>query len=151
MERIIEPLGRRFFWVKTTGNIVARRGEMSEGIESTKEEDFEIYIELQGYDPDAIEMTTLAPGEHKEDFERAKSWRFNPDNKKLEFLYHDPNDPEQPPVFEKPLTEQIADLVARNTELMLAVAELANVSETDKLDTQFAIAELASIITGGAA
>jgi len=40
-------------------------------------------------------------------------------------------------------------LKAQNIELMLAVAELASVSETDKMETQLAIAELASIITGG--
>lgn len=41
-----------------------------------------------------------------------------------------------------PVQEQI-------NELMLAVAELASANETDKMETQLAIAELASIMTGG--
>lgn len=47
---------------------------------------------------------------------------------------------------ETDIKDTITSLQAANTELMLAVAELANVNETDKLETQLAIAELASII-----
>ena|GEM_PF-6405365 len=55
------------------------------------------------------------------------------------------------PEPETPLHDQITQLEAQNTELMLAVAELASVSETDKMETQLAIAELASIVMGGVA
>ncbi|MNP19942.1 hypothetical protein D3C76_1124950 [compost metagenome] len=150
--RIIEPLGRRFFWVKSTGNIIAQRSEMTEGVESTKEEDFEVYIELQGYNPEAIEMTTFEYEQYKESFLSAKHWRFNPETAEIEFSYHDPNVPEpEVPVYQKPLTEQIKVLEAQNSELMLAVAELDNTNESDKMETQLAIAELASMITGGVA
>lgn len=36
-----------------------------------------------------------------------------------------------------------------NTELKLAVAELAETNESDKIDMQLALAELADLITGG--
>ncbi|WP_456288394.1 hypothetical protein M1D70_26375 [Paenibacillus sp. AK002] len=108
--KTIEPLGRRFFWVKSTGNIVAHRNEMPAGIESTKEEDFEVYIELKPYDPDAIEMTTLEHGQYSEDFKRAKDWRFNPQTGDIEFSYNDPNASEEPPVYRRPLTEEIEEL-----------------------------------------
>lgn len=123
--RKVEPLGRRFFWVKKTGNIVAQRQEMAEGIESTKEEDFEVYIELKGYDPDAIEMTTFAPGQNAEDFRQAKSWRFDPETGQIVFSYYsDPNEPApEQPKYQRPLTEQIEELkqaVAELTMLMTA-------------------------------
>lgn len=58
----VEPLGWRFFWIKKTGNIVAQSHEMPVGVESTKEEDFDVYMELKQYDPEAIEMTTFVQG-----------------------------------------------------------------------------------------
>ncbi|UYO04900.1 hypothetical protein [Paenibacillus sp. PSB04] len=112
--RDIKPLGRKFFWVKSTGNIIAQRDERIEGIESTKEEDFEIYIELQGLDRDAIEMTVFEPGQYAEDFAQAKNWRFDPETGKIVFSYPDLNDPTpQEPLSQPPLTAQISELRER--------------------------------------
>ncbi|OIB00190.1 hypothetical protein AK95_23820 [Paenibacillus sp. LC231] len=124
--KVIEPLGRRFFWVKSTGNIVAQRGEMSAGIESTKEEDFAVYVELSQYDPDAIEMTTFEPGQYAEDFKRAKEWRFNPHTGLIEFFYNDPNKPESEdsPMYQRPLTEEIINLKAADLVNKEAIALL---------------------------
>lgn len=120
----IEPLGRRFFWIKSSGNIVAQRYDMSAGVESTKEEDFAVYIELKPYDPDAIEMTTFEPGQYKEEFEKASDWRFNPETGTIEFLYLDPTDPELPPVFQPPLTAQVAELKSETAALNLAIIDV---------------------------
>ncbi|MBU5444329.1 hypothetical protein [Paenibacillus sp. MSJ-34] len=122
--REIKPLGRRFFWVRTNGSIVAQRGEMSAGIESTKEEDFAVYQQLQGLDPDAIEMTTLEPGQYAEDFAKAKGWCFDPETKQIQFLFPDPNDPEAPPVYRKPLSEELEETKSRITDLELTIAEM---------------------------
>ncbi|MBE9913366.1 hypothetical protein G8C92_04820 [Paenibacillus donghaensis] len=123
--REIKPLGRRFFWVKTTGNIVAQRGEMSAGIESTKEEDFAVYQQLQGLDPDAIEMTTFEPGQYAEDFAKAKGWYFDPETKQIQFLYPDPDDPNNPvPVPQPPLTEQLAEAKRENESLKSRVSDV---------------------------
>ncbi|CAM3992482.1 hypothetical protein PALA111701_31950 [Paenibacillus lactis] len=119
--REVKPLGRRFFWVKSTGNIVAQRNEMSLGVESTKEEDFQAYIELQSYDPQAIEMTTFEPGQHKEEFEMATDWRFNPETGEIEFLYS--GNPGEPPVYRKPLTQEVDEL---NTTMGTLLLENAN-------------------------
>lgn len=121
----IEPLGRRFFWVKSTGNIIVQRGEMSQGIESTKEEDFQVYIELKGYDQDAIEMTTFEPGQYAEDFAQAKSWRFDPETGKILFSYPDSNGPEpQEPIFQPPLTQQIAEVKTENESLINRISDV---------------------------
>lgn len=45
---------------------------------------------------------------------------------------------------------EIASLKAENLELKLAMAELAETQEADKLTTQLALAELAELIAGGA-
>jgi len=137
--KVIEPLGRRFFWVKSTGNIVAQRGEMAAGIESTKEEDFAVYVELKPYDPDAIEMTTFEPGQYAEEFATASSWRFNPDTGEIEFAYPDPNEPEAPPVFRKPLTEEIEEL--RQENILLKAQNSALTERTEFIED--VIAEMA--------
>lgn len=55
----------------------------------------------------------------------------------------------------KPLTDsqRIEELEAQNAELMFAMAELASANEQDKIETQLAIAELATLVTetGGVA
>ncbi|MFU1798700.1 hypothetical protein ACM1RC_33010 [Paenibacillus azoreducens] len=108
MNKVIGPLGHRFFWIKKTGNIVAHRFGMPAGIESTKEEDFAIYIELKPYDPEEIEMTTFEYGQYAEDFAQATSWRFDPDTGQIVFSYPDPNDPDhEQPIYQRPLTDQI--------------------------------------------
>jgi hypothetical protein len=141
------------FWRVDTGNIILERKEMNGPVfETTKEQDFETYTELKGLDPDKIEMTTFEYGQYAEDFKRASGYKFDPITKKIIIFYLDPNEPALPdPVHQTPLTEQIKELKAQNTELMLAVAELVKVNETDKIETQLAIAELANIVTGGVA
>jgi len=126
-------LGRRFFWVKSTGNIVAQRGEMPWGIESTKEEDFEVYVELKPYDPDAIEMTTFEPRQYEEEFSRAIDWRFDPDTGNIQFAYPNPDDPEEQPVYRKPLTEEVDELnVTMGTLLMESANDKATISSLEE-------------------
>ncbi|MFJ7746773.1 hypothetical protein [Peribacillus sp. NPDC097295] len=45
--------------------------------------------------------------------------------------------------------EKLLGLETQNNELKLDVIELASANETDKMETQLAIAELANIMTGG--
>ena len=53
--------------------------------------------------------------------------------------------------FDRPLTsdEELQQLKQQNSELMFAIAELASANEKDKIETQLAIAELATTLTGG--
>lgn len=44
---------------------------------------------------------------------------------------------------------EIAILKQENTQLSIALAELAQANEQDKIETQLAIAELANLVTGG--
>ncbi|ANS73716.1 hypothetical protein AWM70_03280 [Paenibacillus yonginensis] len=47
------------------------------------------------------------------------------------------------------VTNQIKELQNENTDLKLAIAELAETNESDKIDMQLALAELAELVAGG--
>jgi len=148
----VKQIGRRIYYEKTTGNVILDTGERAGNVvETSIDDDFVSYYALSERVRETIGVLELEYEQHKQDFSECSGYRVNIETKELEFSYPDPSEPEKQPVFGKPLTEQIANLELQNTELMLAVAELAGVSETDKMETQLAIAELASIITGGVA
>lgn len=53
-----------------------------------------------------------------EDFAQSNGYRVNHETLELEFSYTDPNDPEpQEPVFQPPLTQQIAEVKTENESL----------------------------------
>lgn len=49
----------------------------------------------------------------------------------------------------EPESDRLAELETENTALKLALAELAETQEADKLATQLALAELAELVAGG--
>lgn len=146
----MKEIGRKIFYDKSTGNLIVDTGERQGAVIPTSvEQDIETYKELLERNRDTFDVLELPYGAYTQDFAEASGYRVNPETKTLEFTYPDPNTPEAPPVFTKPLTEQVAELEVQNMELMLAVAELSNANETDKIETQLAIAELASMVAGG--
>lgn len=86
----------------------------------------------------AIVVDELPPEEYKSG--KYVEFYVNPRTKEVWIEYKD-----------RELTpqEEIDQLKQQNSELMFAVAELASANEKDKMETQLAIAELASIMTGG--
>jgi len=150
----MKEVGSRIYYDMTSGEVLVNTGDritFDDYVIPTIESDFVVFLKLSERNIETVGVLELPYEAYKEDFKSQNGYRVNPETKELEFSYPDPSEPEAPPVFGKPLTEQIANLELQNTELMLAVAELASVSETDKMETQLAIAELASIITGGVA
>lgn len=130
---IVSRLGHRFFWEIETGNIVVERSEMiGDLVETTKEQDFEKYTDLQGLNPDKIEMTTFEYGQYAEDFAQATGYRFDPTTGEIQFSYPDPNDPDPPdPIYRKPLSAEVDAL------------------KTADLDNKEAIASLFEMVIGG--
>lgn len=90
----------------------------------TIEEQIQKLISLSELNRDSFDVVELPFGSNAQDFAECNGYRVNPETKKLEFSYPDPNEPTAPPVYEKPLTEQIADLKAENLATMGAVAEV---------------------------
>ncbi|GIP20420.1 hypothetical protein [Paenibacillus sp. J22TS3] len=122
---VVNRLGRRFFWDKVTGNIIAQRNEMEGAlVESTKEQDFALYAELAGYSPEAVEMTTFEYGQYAEDFSRSTSWRFDPSTKKIQFYYPDDSNPGEVLEPQQPLTEQVTELRQAIADLTRAIATI---------------------------
>lgn len=101
-------IGRRIYFDKESGNILVNTGEHI-GIlqESTFERDIEVYKELSEKNRDTFDVIELEFGQYAKDFAECIDYRVNPETKQLEFSYPDPNNPEAPQVFRKPLSEAV--------------------------------------------
>lgn len=118
-------IGRKVYYEKTTGNIILITSEMSgDVIPSTREQDFNSYGALSGRDPETVGLIELEYGQYAEEFTKAAGYRVNPDSRSLEFSYPDANSPEEPPVYQAPLTEQVAQLQAETAALNLAIIDV---------------------------
>lgn len=74
------------------------------------EHDYLTVLELNERVKSSIGLLVLDNGLFSQDFSECTGYRVNVVTKELEFSYPDPNVPEAPPVFLKPLTEQVEDL-----------------------------------------
>lgn len=144
-------IGRRIYFEKATGNVVYDTGE-HEGsvIERTIEQDFETFLSLKNRVSNTIGIIQLGFGEYRQDFYESSYYRVNTESQSIEFSYPDPNEPKVEQPYQAPLSEKISELEARNTDLMIAIAEMAESDAIEKTEMQLAIAELAEIIAGGA-
>ncbi len=118
-------IGRRIYYEKSTGNVIVDTGERSGYVvESTVEQDFATYAALAERVPETVGWIQLEYGQYAQDFAACNGFRVNPDTLELEFSYPDPNEPEAPPVYQKPLSVQIEELRAENLTAFEAIAEL---------------------------
>ena len=115
-------IGRKIFYDKVTGNNIIDTGE-HEGsvVKKTIEQDIATYTALSERNRDSFDVLELEYGQYAQDFAECNGYRVNPETKELEFSYPDPNEPTAPPVYQKPLSEQIAELKAQNEALGLTV------------------------------
>ncbi|OPA74685.1 hypothetical protein BVG16_23290 [Paenibacillus selenitireducens] len=121
----MNELGRKIYYQLSTGNVVFTRGEMTGNvIESTKEQDFTSYSILADYNPNTIGVVQLEYGQYAEEFATCNGYRVNPETLELEFSYPNPTEPEKPPVYQKPLSEEVEETKARITDLELTIAEM---------------------------
>ncbi|MFE0394763.1 hypothetical protein ACFW4G_03685 [Paenibacillus lactis] len=114
---ILKRVGRKIFYDKTTGEIIVNAPSQ----EGTQVYDaaglIQVYPILRERDPETYGVIDLEFGQYEEDFAQATHCRVNLDTLTLEFSYPDPNEPEAPPVFQKPLTQEIEELKQENTLL----------------------------------
>lgn len=115
---------RRIYFDKERGNKLVEVGYMGRVTPTTIEQDIVTYTALSERNRDSFDVLELEYGQYAQDFAECNGYRVNPETKELEFSYPDPNEPEQPPVFQKALSEQIAELKAENLATMGAVAEV---------------------------
>ncbi|HEY2493241.1 MAG TPA: hypothetical protein VGI33_10055 [Paenibacillus sp.] len=112
-------MGRKLYYDTFTGAVLVdtcdRKG--TDDVQSTIEQDFKKYKELNERVPETVGMIQLEYGQYAEEFNQSSGVRVNPETLELEFSYPDPSEPEAPPVFGKPLTEQVKEVEAKNLEL----------------------------------
>lgn len=118
-------IGRKIYYDKSNGNVIFDSGESVGAVTPlTVEQDILTYTALSERNRDSFDVLELEYGQYAQDFAECSGYRVNPQTKELEFSYPDPNEPEAPPVYEKPLSEQLKELKAENLATMGAVAEV---------------------------
>ncbi|MDH6674670.1 uncharacterized protein YceH (UPF0502 family) [Paenibacillus sp. LBL] len=135
-------IGERIFYERATGIVlVTTPSYFGDVAPMTIDEYIQIYPVLRERDRNSFDVLEVEYGQYEEDFMTARSWRVNLETKSLEFSYPDPNDPEAPPVFQQPLTEQVKALEAENAELKKLI------EQTDR-ENKNAIFEIYTMIGG---
>ncbi|WP_135553242.1 hypothetical protein [Paenibacillus cymbidii] len=127
-------IGRKLYYDLATGNIIVNTGErLGSVIETTQEQDFAAYAALAERVPETVGMLQLDYGEYAQDFLECNGYKIDVtgDTPSLVFSYPDPDDPEEPLVYRKPLSVEVAELRAENASLradgidmMLALTEV---------------------------
>lgn len=115
---------RRLFYDIISGEVIHEIGRIGAVSLPTIEQDIETYKALSDRNRDTFDVIELEYDQYAQDFAECDGYRVNLETKELEFSYPDPNEPEAPPVYQKPLSEQIAELKAENLATMGAVAEV---------------------------
>jgi hypothetical protein len=117
-------IGRRLYFDKTTGNILVDTGERTGSVyETTQEEDFQAYKILYERNPETVGAVQLEYGQYTQDFAACDSYRINPETLAVEFSYPDPSQPKpQEPVYQRPLSEEVANLKQAIAELTMLIA-----------------------------
>ncbi|WP_217596567.1 hypothetical protein [Cohnella sp. GbtcB17] len=144
-------IGRRIYYDKATGNIVVNTGERTgHVVETTIGQDFKAYLALKERDPETVGMLQLEYGEFAEDFMAANGYRvdISSEQPSLLFSYPDPENPQDSPVYQTPLSAQVAALQAESVHTMLAVAEVYETAtaadtarEEEAVNTMLGLAE----------
>ena len=118
-------IGRRIYYELSTGNVLVDTGERSGAVvETTQEQDFASYAALAERVPETVGLLELEYGELAEDFAQASGYRVDLETGELVFSYREPGEPEAPPVYRPPLSQQVEELRADNLTLMEVVADL---------------------------
>ena len=120
-------IGRRIYYELATGNVILDTGERSGYVvPTTIDQDFENYAVLSLWNRESVGVLELEYGQFAADFASCNGFRVDVSGEtpRLVFSYPDPQNPEAPPVYQKPLSEQIAELREENLTAFEAIAEL---------------------------
>ncbi|MCI1778094.1 MAG: hypothetical protein LKI04_29175 [Paenibacillus lautus] len=123
----MKNVGSRIYFDKITGEVLVQTGHrrvLDDYVVPSVEDDFRVFIKLSERNPETVGVLELEYGQYDQDFAESNGYRVNPDTQELEFSYPNPNDPEAPPVFQKPLTQEIEELKQADIENKQAIAEL---------------------------
>lgn len=122
----MRKVGRKVYYDNLSGEVIVDTGQRSGDVrETTQEEDFSTYKSLNERIPETVGMLQLEYGQYAQDFAECNGYRVNLETLELEFSYPDPNNPEpEVPVYQKPLSAEIAELKQSDSENKQAIADL---------------------------
>jgi hypothetical protein len=108
-------IGAKVYYDKETGNVIQMIGQRSGNvIETTVEQDFQMYSSLSSRVPEMVGMIRLAYGAHEKDFEAGGVITRVDLEAMIPLLsYPDPQQPEVPTDPQKPLSEEIKEMKER--------------------------------------
>jgi hypothetical protein len=111
----MNPIKRRFYF-DSEGRVFFTLDLYGE---TTIEKDIQDFKALSERNRETFDVLELPFGAYAQDFAECNGYRVNVETKTLEFSYPDPNAPEAPQIFEKPLSERIAEQEQQISELNL--------------------------------
>ena len=121
-------IGRKIYYDKLTGHVLVDTGErVGFVVPTTIEQDIQTFKALSERNRETFDYIELPFGAYAQDFRECNGYRVNPETRQLEFSYPDPNDPEAPPVYQKPLSEEIAETKQAIAELTILIAQMGGV------------------------
>lgn len=151
---MINEIGAKIYYLKNTGNVILDQGDIrGDIVESSFDEDYENYILLKEYTKDSIGCLKLEYGELGKLLEEHKANSFkvdvsvNPHKLVFEWIDYNTGEPAKPPKTTEELIKEEADKV--RLEYAVAVAELTEKIEKDKVELSTAIVEAIEMKAGG--
>ncbi|TSI19877.1 hypothetical protein FOT98_08770, partial [Bacillus sp. HY001] len=105
---MVLKIGRKIYYEIATGNIILITSEMQNNVvETTVEQDIDMYTELSQRNRESFGMLQLQYGEYSEEFARCNGYRIDLQTKKILFSYPSEENPTPDPIYQPSLTEKI--------------------------------------------
>lgn len=150
----MKKIGTKIYYLKSNGNIIIESGDMMGCVvETSFNEDYNNYTDLSKYAKDSIGCLKLEYGELGKLLEEHKANSFkvdissNPHKLVFEWIDYDTGKPGEPPKTMEELIKEEADKV--RLEYAMAIAEVVENIEKDKLELSTAIVEAIEMKSGG--
>lgn len=150
----MKQIGSKIYYLISNGNVILDTGDMMGCVvETSFDEDYNSYTDLNKYAKDSIGCIKLEYGELGKLLEEHKANSFkvdissNPHKLVFEWIDYDTGEPGEPPKTMEELIKEESDKV--RLEYATAIAEIVENIEKDKLELSTAIVELMEMKSGG--
>ena len=150
----MNQIGSKIYYLISNGNVILNTGDMMGCVvETSFDEDYNNYTDLSKYAKDSIGCIKLEYGELGKLLEEHKANSFkvdvssSPHKLVFEWIDYDTGKPGEPPKTMEELIKEEADKV--RLEYAMAIAEVVENIEKDKLELSTAIVEAIEMRSGG--
>lgn len=150
----MNQIGSKIYYLISNGNVILNTGDMMGCVvETSIDEDYKNYTDLNKYAKDSIGCLKLEYGELGKLLEEHKANSFKVDISSqphkliFEWIDYDTGKPAKPPKTMEELIKEEADKV--RLEYAMAIAEVVENIEKDKLELSTAIVEAIEMRSGG--